>query len=94
MIASQTNMWDRSGSLRSARWPPRRAVLALDSMVVTVPTGRTPHEVVEVSPEVLDCGHRYDSVRISLGTDSPAADQPRCRTYYCWQCRTVTYRPL
>lgn len=59
-------------------------------MVQRRPTGRTPHETVEIPPEVLDCGHRYGPGRVTIGV-GVHPDGTRRRTWTCRECGTVTY---
>lgn len=56
-------------------------------------TGRTPHELVEVAPETLDCGHPCTPGRVTVGFDSPTPDGERVRTYRCGECGAVTFSP-
>jgi hypothetical protein len=58
----------------------------------TVRSGRNEHEIVEIPPDMLDCGHPYGPRRVTLGFEEhPQHPDQRVRTYYCRECRTITY---
>jgi hypothetical protein len=59
-------------------------------MTVTVPTGRTPHETVELHPDVLDCGHPWRAGGVLVGMGSHP-DGGRRRTWTCKEDWTVTW---
>lgn len=69
-----------SGEGRTVRFMPK-----------LIPTGRTPHELVEIPPTVLDCGHPYRPGRVTVGYNGHPVTEQRVRTYYCHDCRTTTY---
>jgi hypothetical protein len=60
-------------------------------MVQTRPTGRTPHEIIEIQPDMLDCSHPYGARLVTVGFGARDANSPRVRTYRCRECGTVTY---
>lgn len=64
-------------------------------MVRIVRTGRTPHELVEIPPAKLNCGHPNRAGNVTVGFDSPPDDPDavRMRTYRCGQCGETTYSP-
>jgi hypothetical protein len=51
-------------------------------MVVTAPTGRTPHETVELHPDVLVCGHPWRSGGVLIRY-APHPDGRRRRLWIC-----------
>lgn len=60
-------------------------------MPETRPTGRTPHETVEIPPTTLDCGHPCGPGRVIIGFHPPGPNQPSRRSYYCRECGVTTY---
>jgi hypothetical protein len=56
-------------------------------------SGRTPHELIEVPPTMLDCGHRYGPQLVTVGFDWHEPSQRRVRSYRCRACGLVSYSP-
>ena len=48
-------------------------------------------QVVEIPPEVLDCGCVYGPRVAVLGYNPHPSGVGRCRTYWCRTCRVMTY---
>jgi hypothetical protein len=60
----------------------------------TVRTGRTEHEIAEIPPAMLDCGHPYTPGQVTVGYGSPDVDRTghRTRTYRCRRGATTYSR--
>lgn len=56
-------------------------------------SGRTEHELVEVAPETLDCGHPSDGNVESVSFAAETVNGERMRTYRCRRCGAVTFSP-
>jgi hypothetical protein len=59
-------------------------------MVVTIPTGRTPHELVEVSPTHCPAGHLFGPGRVLVGY-GVRPDGPLARSWTCRACGVITW---
>lgn len=59
-------------------------------MVVTVPTGRHPHELVEVKPTHCPAGHPLGPRQVLVGF-GVRPDGARARSWTCRTCGAITW---